>query len=302
MSSTCQLCPAWHHVPLSTKPVVFPPAVASRLHTNSGILPWPQHQPRWVASCMKSATARPLLSDSWKLLDHWFCLHQTLEVSPHPAMWVLVLHLDLPCYLLALRCQIVCSLHLMEVQLGLLCVAWFVVLTALLLFAALAGFAPGLVSTLGWRVSLTLPQIPQLHSADVLTQCWPFQIYLRWHLSARVLVNDPRKNPPNLNPQMQYGQLMFRHWFLALTREIRKPRSHQKHVPLNLTVLANHPGTLVGSLNLHLEWHSVLSKAECVNPKVSLLLSDQLVLTYFVLRILPSASVNKHLDWLKSDA
>ncbi len=78
-------------------------------------------------------------------------------------------------------------------------------------------------------------------------------------------------------------------------------RSHQKCVPLNLMVLANCPGTLVGSLNLHLEQHSVLSKAECVNPKVSLLLSDQLVLTYFVLRILPFAPINKHLNWLKSD-
>ncbi len=95
---------------------------------------------------------------------------------------------------------------------------------------------------------------------------------------------------------------MFRHWFLALTREIRKPRSHQKHVPLNLTVLANRPGTLVGSLNLHLGQHSVLSKAKHMNPKVLLLLLDQLVRTYFVLCILPSTPVRKHLDWLKSDA
>ncbi len=67
-------------------------------------------------------------------------------------------------------------------------------------------------------------------------------------------------------------------------------------------VLANCPGTLVGSLNLHLEQHSVLSKAERVNPKVLLLLSDQLVLTYFALCILPSTPVNKHLNWLKSGA
>ncbi len=57
----------------------------------------------------------------------------------------------------------------------------------------------------------------------------------------------------------------------------------------------------MGSLNFCLGQHCVNAKAEHVNPKVSVLLSDQLVLTDFALHILPFTPVEKRPDQLKSD-